>query len=122
MERVQVSFGTCSIVLLSLVVRRTRACMANMANTISALTMRMSCSHLTTTCGQVSRGSKHWASLVLTASLHAMAAFSRLLPVRYLGKNSHEAISRVQNLLVLSLPLIINVSDLQPNWSLPFAV
>jgi hypothetical protein len=38
------------MVLLSLVVRRTRAWMANKTNTTSALTMRMSCSHLTTTC------------------------------------------------------------------------
>jgi hypothetical protein len=120
--RVHAAFGTGSIVVVSLVFLRTRACIENMASTTSALMARMSCNHLTTTWDYISGGKQCRICAVLTVSLHAIDAFVRALPLRYLGRKLQAAISRVQNLLVLSLPLIISVSDTQPNWSSPFLV
>jgi hypothetical protein len=48
------TFGSASTALDSLVVLRTRACNANRANTTSALIIRISCNHLTTTYDHVS--------------------------------------------------------------------
>jgi hypothetical protein len=115
------TFGTGSI-SKTLVVLRLRACSENRASTMSALTVRMSWSHLTTTCGYISRSMQCKFDAIRTVSLHAIDAFDRSLPFRYLGRKLQAAISRVQNLLVFRLPLIIKVSDTHPNWSSPLLV
>jgi hypothetical protein len=118
---VVVALGTGSI-SKTLVCLRLRACIEKRARTINALTARMSWSHLTTICDCISDCGREYENAIRTVSLHAIDAFERSLPFRYFGKKLQAAISRVQNLLVFMLPLIINVSVAHPNSSSPWLV